>query len=328
MTGAARRRVIVRLLRRGLAAALLLAAAGCAGSGGGGGAGILGEPPGYGPDGVDTAPNASAIVQRIWAPGLDDYFDPQGLAESGGQVLISAFQSRDRSVNKGPCRIYRVDGASGRILAALTLPFEEPYDSKRDCGHGGGLAVFADGTLVLADTELLFVTTLEATDRVGPTIRIIHLGPGLTGGVAAAGPDNTLWLGTHNESGPGQLYRFDLAKVTGLATGASLNTSDAAPPLPIPSYAQGAAFDRAGKLWIARSDIDWAELVRLDPKTGATEATFKMPPATEGIAFDAAGRLWAVSEAGARRFHDVFMVGRLLPFYPLVYAVDTTALRP
>jgi hypothetical protein len=315
---------VTPLIRGALAAALLVAAAGCAGHDA---AGILGAPPSYGPSGVDSPPNQAAIIQRIWVPGLDDYYDPQGLALAGGDVLVSAFQSRDRNVNKGQCRIWRVDAASGQIRAALTLPFQQPYDPTRDCGHGGGLAVFADGTMVLADTELLFVTTLEATDKVGPTIRLLHLGPGLTGGVAAAGPDNTLWLGTHIESGPGQIYRFDLKTVTRLADGAILEAKDAAAPVAIPSYAQGAAFDRAGKLWIARSDIGWGELVRLDPATGAEEARYDVPAATEGIAFDGAGRLWAVSEAGTRRFYDFWPVPLLYPFYPLVYAVDVGALR-
>ena len=44
------------------------------------------------------------------------------------------------------------------------------------------------------------------------------------------------------------------------------------------------------------------------------------------IAFDADGRLWAVSEAGARHYYDSWR-GLVLPFYPLIFAVDPARLE-
>ena len=89
----------------------------------------------------------------------------------------------------------------------------------------------------------------------------------------------------------------------------------------LPTDAQGAAFDRDGALWVARSDIEWGLLERRDPVTGDLVRRHIVAPATEGIAFDQQGRLWAVSEAGAKRFYT-HPVGALLPFTPLIYALD------
>jgi hypothetical protein len=44
---------------------------------------IAGIAPSYGPKTVSAVPNAAAIVRRIWLPGLDAGYDPQGLAVDG-----------------------------------------------------------------------------------------------------------------------------------------------------------------------------------------------------------------------------------------------------
>jgi hypothetical protein len=41
---------------------------------------ISGIAPSYGPKTVSAVHNAAAIVRRIWLPGLDAGYDPQGLA--------------------------------------------------------------------------------------------------------------------------------------------------------------------------------------------------------------------------------------------------------
>ena len=48
---------------------------------------------------------------------------------------------------------------------------------------------------------------------------------------------------------------------------------------------------------------------------------------SEGIAFDGNGRLWAVSEAGARHFYDQSWMALIMPFYPLVFAIDPARLQ-
>ena len=109
--------------------------------------------------------------------------------------------------------------------------------------------------------------------------------------------------------------------------GTALHAEDATAALAIPSHAQGAAFDRAGRLWVARSDLRWGALDRIDAATGQVEREYNAPPGLEGIAFDGAGRLWAVSEAGVRHFYDQSWMALVMPFYPLVFAINPARLE-
>jgi sugar lactone lactonase YvrE len=280
---------------------------------------IRGARPGYGPAAVDAVPNEAAIGPRLWVPGLDDWYSPQGLALVGQNIFVSAYRSDASRVTRGPCRVFRIDPASG----AETGHFDVPPP----CGHAGGLASAGNGKLYIADTHTLFATDLAgAFEGRPPRFHVIPLGPGVTGGLAASGAE-AIWLGTYREDGPGRLYRFPTAALDRITEGAMLNAEDATAALAIPNHAQGAAIDRAGRLWVARSDLRWGELERLDPATGKVEREYKVPPGIEGIAFDGNGRLWAVSEAGARHFYDQSWLALVMPFYPLVFAIDPARLQ-
>jgi hypothetical protein len=284
-----------------------------------GGDAIRGAHPAYGPASVGAMPNEAAIGARLWVPGLDEWYNPQGLAVVGQNILITAYRSDASRVTRGPCRVFRIDAASG----AETGHFDVPPS----CGHAGGLASAGNGKLYIADTHTLFVTDLAgALEGRPPPFHAIPLGPGVTGGLAASGAD-AIWLGTYREDKPGRLYRFATAALGRITEGAALNAEDATAVLAIPSQAQGAAIDRAGRLWVARSDLRWGELDRLDPASGRVEREYKVPPGIEGIAFDGNGRLWAVSEAGARHFYDQSWMSLIMPFYPLVFAIDPARLE-
>jgi hypothetical protein len=280
---------------------------------------IQGARPSYGPARVSAVPNEAAIVRRFWAPGLDAGYNPQGLTAVAGAVLVSAYRSEVYGVNRGPCRLIRLDPDSGRETGHADVP--------SPCGHAGGLAYPGADMLYLADTHNLFEIFLRQafTEQAFP-IRGIPLGPGLVGALAASAP-GAIWSGTYNEDGPGTLHRFNSEVLSRLHGGERLTVADASAVLAIPSYAQGAAFDRDGRLWVARSHNRWGELDRLDPATGAVERRYAVAGGIEGIAFDEGGLLWAVSEAGARHVYENFFAALVMPFFPLVFAMDPARLE-
>lgn len=280
---------------------------------------ILGLRPTYGPAAVGTIANEGAIARRIWVPGLDRGWNPQGLAVVEGSVLVAGYRSEMREVHRGPCRVFRLDPQSGAETGHLDVP--------APCGHAGGLAYHGSVRLYVADTHTLFVTDLGgAFDGLPPRWHLIPLGTGLTGALAASASDG-IWIGTYSEDGPGRLYHFTTDALLRIPEGALLSASDAAAQLPIPSHAQGAAIDRTGRLWVARSDLRWGELDRLDLAAGGLQRAYQAPPGIEGIAFDQEGRLWAVSEAGARHYYDASWLAMVLPFYPLIVAIDPDRLQ-
>ncbi len=280
---------------------------------------ISGMRPSYGPARLSTVPNEKAIVRRFWAPGLDAGYDPQGLAAAPGAVVVSAYRSEALSVNRGPCRVFRLDRESGRETGHAEIP--------APCGHAGGVAYPGGAMLYLADTHALFEIFLrQAFDEQALPIREIPLGPGLVGALATSTP-GAIWSGTYREDGPGRLYRFASEVLSGLPAGATLRVADASDEIAIPGYAQGAAFDRDGKLWVASSHDRWGELARLDPATGAVERSYAVAAGIEGIAFDRDGLMWAVSEAGARHVYENFFAALVMPFFPLVFAIDPKLLE-
>jgi len=280
---------------------------------------IHGAHPGYGPARVSAVPNERAIMRRFWVPGLDAGYNPQGLTTAAGSILVSAYRSEAYEVHRGPCRLFRLDPDNGRETGHADVP--------APCGHAGGLAYPGGDMLYLADTHNLFALFLrQAFGEQAFPISGISLGPGLVGALAASAP-GAIWSGSYKEDGPGRLYRFDSEVLSRLHGGERLAIADASAELAIPSYAQGAAFDRDGKLWIARSHNRWGELDRLDPATGAVERRYAVAGGIEGIAFDQGGLLWAVSEAGARHVYDNFLAALVMPFFPLVFAIDPARLE-
>src|SRR5262249_22743211 len=151
--------------------------------------------------------------------------------------------SESPEVHRGPCRVFRVDMATGRAAGQLDVP--------PPCGHAGGLATAAATRHVyVADTHTLFATMLDDAVNGAARFAVHPLGPGLVGALAVSGTD-AIWLGTYRENEPGRLYRFAAAALDALPDGAVLNASDATFQIAIPSYAQGAAIDPGGHLWVA-----------------------------------------------------------------------------
>ncbi len=252
-------------------------------------------------------PNADAILKRIWMPGLDDGYTPQGLTVAGGAVYVAAYKSVDRA-GRGPCRLYRIDAKSGAVTGSLDLPPR--------CGHAGGVAPGTPGHLWVADTRDIFeVRLVPSSSTVGTVLRHIRLTGQVKGSYAAATLD-ALWLGAYETHGEPRFYKFPFS-----ALKPELSEGDATASVTVPLRAQGAAFDGAGRLWLTRSSGSFGELVQVDAATGAIGKRYAMPVGTEDIGFDAEGRLWTVSEAGSRRWLA------WATFFPVVFQMDMDRLR-
>lgn len=271
----------------------------------------LGTKPTYSDRAVAAVPNAQAIGRRIWAPGLDDGYVPQGLTVIGDAIYVSSYKSSDRKQDRGQCRLYRLDRARGVVTGFLDLP--------PACGHAGGIAKGPAGTIHVVDTRVVFEVKLgvAADPQIGRVAKTIKLA-GAVKGSFAAGSADALWLGAFERQPGAKFHRIPHAR---LADGATVSEADAVAAMPIPTEAQGAAFDSTGKLWISRSTGKFGELARIDTATGTTEARFAMPAGLEDVSFDAEGRLWALSEAGSRRWHD------WPTFYPLIFSIEVTKLE-
>jgi hypothetical protein len=253
-------------------------------------------------------PNADAILRRIWMPGLDEGFVPQGLSVVAGSVYVAAYKSPE-GAGRGPCRLYRLDPQGGKVTGILDLPPR--------CGHAGGVAKGTPGHIWVADTRDIFEVRLDppSSKTIGTVVRHIRLG-GLVKGSFAAGAADALWLGTYQTHGEPRLYKFPWGSLK-----PQISQEDAAASVLMPVRVQGAAFDAVGKLWVTRSSGSFGELVEINVESGAPGARFAFPVGTEDIGFDGEGRLWTVSEAGSKRWLS------WSTFFPVVFQVDMGRLR-
>jgi sugar lactone lactonase YvrE len=250
---------------------------------------------------------------RIWAPGLDDGFVPQGLTFIDGAIYVGSYRSEDPGQGRGPCRIYRVDPRSGAVTGALDLPPQ--------CGHAGGLARGRAGRLWVADTRAIFEIGLGSGDDgggIGRVLGSVRLAGDMKGSFAA-GTADALWLGTYSKEQGARLYKIPFEKFT--AGPATLSEEDATAAVVLPAKVQGAAFDSAGRLWVTRSGSAFGELLQIDIGTGDVLKRFAMPAGVEDISFEPGGRLWAIGEAGSRRWLA------WSTFFPVLFQLEISRLR-
>lgn len=259
-------------------------------------AGILGSRPGVVTRPLSNVPNEDAIGTRIWVPGIDDGFVPQGLAIANGQLVLSAYRSTDPKQGRGPCRVYFIVPKTGAVSRNLDLP--------ATCGHAGGVAALSDGRIVVADTFSLYVISNGA---VTTTVKL----KGKLRGSFADGDGRALWIGSYDRAG-GTLWRLSpqaLAKP-------EIDEADADATFAIPERVQGLAFDHHGGAWLTVSGSRDGALLRLDPKTGTVSARYPMVAGIEDIAVDEQGLIWAASESGSIRW------SRWTTNFPFLFAID------
>jgi hypothetical protein len=265
---------------------------------------------------LPEVPNAAAMVHRIWVPGIDDGYVPQGVAIADGQVLISSYRSTDSKIGQGPCRVFRIDPRSGSLTGQFDMP--------ETCGHAGGMVYAGGGMLIVSDTRRLYRIDMASAFREG------HAAGALRGTVTLTGPVKGSFIAFDGASVLVGSSEKDASKARAYLLPLALFDRDIDLPIderaatrsfPIGTDGQGAAFDRDGRLWLTFSNSKMGRLEKLDPVTGAVFARHNMVIGMEDISFDAAGLLWSVSEAGSLRW------SRWAIRFPVVFSLDTGRLQ-
>jgi hypothetical protein len=258
---------------------------------------VLGTRPTYLEATTEVVPNMAALGRRIWVPGLDAGFVPQGLTVAGSSLLVSSYKpSPDLKSSTGPCTVFRVAMATGNISGSFDLP-------QNACTHAGGLAYLGDGTLLLADTKQLFRIDLARAFAAGSAagaMKAVHVTGELRGSFATFDGKDA-WIGTWTkDQAHARMFRLDL-KLFDDFDGQVIAEDHALESIPVPLEAQGAVFDHAGNLWVSASNGQWGRLYLLD-RHGAVQARYDMVAGLEDLAVDEAGSLWGLSESGTRKY--------------------------
>lgn len=247
----------------------------------------------------------------IWAPGIDDGYVPQGVAWGDGAVYLSGYRSTAPEINRGPCRIFKIDPRNGAALGHFDLP--------ETCGHLGGLAYVGKATLVASDTRRLYRIDTARAFAPGGGAGAVTATVALRGEVKGsfAGFDGSaLFVGAFEKDASKARGYFVPLTVFDTHDGKAIDASSAIRSIPLPQRAQGAAFDRKGRLWISASSSHFGKLYRVDERTGRIASSHDMPIGMEDIAFDDEGQLWSVSEAGSLRWQGWART------FPVLFRID------
>ena len=277
---------------------------------------VLGKKPGHVWGGPSSVPNDQAITKAIWAPGIDDGYVPQGITFAEGSVLLSSYKSTDPKIDKGPCRVYRVDVQSGQLSGHFDLP--------DDCGHAGGLAYAGKGILIAADTRRLYKIDMNKAFGDGHTQNSILGAFKLAGELKGSFVDfdgTTIFIGSSEKDASKAKGFFLPFALFDSHNGKTVKEESATSSFQIAAEAQGAAFDKQGNLWLTFSSSKYGSLQKVDPKSGRVLAKFEMVIGIEDIGFDEHGRLWSVSEAGSIRWM------KWSKTFPVIFEMDISKLK-
>ena len=294
-------------------AAAISATAGCASVGGNS---AMGTKPTYLDAFTDAVPNAAALGHRIYTPALDDGYVPQGLTNAGGYLYVSSYKpTPDLKANTGPCRVFRIDMATGKAAGGFDIP-------PGTCTHSGGLAHVGNGKLFLADTRQVFLIDIDKALASGTSAgasRAVKITGELRGSYATFDGKDA-WIGTWTKEQPkARMFRLD-PRLFDDYDGQTVKEDRAVESIPVPLEAQGAAFDKAGNLWVSASTGKWGKLYRLD-RQGNVKAEYEMVAGLEDLTVDDGGRLWALSESGTRKY--LAWETR----FPFIFQIDTGKLK-
>ena len=278
-------------------------------------AGILGKKPEYLDAAATSFPNDEAVTPRMWAPGLDEGWTPQGLTFVDKYAVVSAYQDSDAS--RAHCRVFRVERDTGAPAGFFDVP---------NCHHADGVASVGNGLIVLADSHQLWRIDLEAAlknGRVEDGIRgTVKLG-GETRGSLVFFDGTDVWTGVYTvtkDADKAKLHRWAL-RIFDEHDGEIVDENNALQALKIPPLCQGGAVAPDGSIWLTASTSKIGRLHHIDRKTGAVMATYETVNGIEGAEFDNSGHLWAISEAGARKYLH------WPRFYPVIFEIDLAKLK-
>lgn len=288
---------------------------------------ILGNEPAFSSREISHVPNEDAIGTKIWVPGLDEGYIPQGLTFARGQILISVYKSISPGVTQGPSKVFCVDPGTGKITGQFDLP--------AGIGHAGGLAYAGQNILYVADS-------IGIGSMASGKILKINLGKALEDGncdqsilgeISLEGlmtpcfltfDGRYLWFGTYSSDGSEspKIYKIDPKKV--------FNESPSVCPVSpdmtlfsfeVDSWVQGAAFDHEGYLWLSQSTSRWGCIQRLNPSNGEILDEYELMAGIEDLAVSPDGELWSVSEAGTVKYLSWGT------YFPVIFQIDVTGLR-
>jgi hypothetical protein len=275
-----------------------------------------GERPTYLGAVTESVPNAAALTHRLWTPAVDQGYVPQGLTAVGDHLLVSSYHpSPDLKSATGPCRVFRIEAASGRIDGFFDLPVGA-------CTHSGGLEFVGHGRLLLADTKRLFLIDLEralASGKAQGAMKSFALAGKLRGSFATF-DGRDVWIGTWTRDvTQARMFRLDPA-LFDAHDGGTVDDSLAAGSIAIPAECQGAAVDASGDFWLSASNGRWGKLYRV-ARNGDVKAQYGMVAGLEDLAIDGHGALWGLSESGTRKYMS------WPTHFPFIFRIDVERLR-
>jgi hypothetical protein len=277
---------------------------------------VLGKKPRHVWGGPSSVVNNQAIAKMIWAPGIDDGYVPQGITAAEGSVLVSGYQSTNPKVDRGPCRVYKVDVRTGEYVGQFDLP--------EDCGHAGGLVYIGKGVLIASDTRRLYKIDVNRAFQDGHTknavVGIVRLAGELKGSFIDF-DGTSIFVGSSEKDASKAKGFFLPASIFEAYNGKTIKEDIASKNFPIAAEAQGAAFDKQGNLWMTFSSSKYGQIQKVDLNSGKVLAQYEMVIGIEDIGFDEDGRLWSVSEAGSLRW------SKWSKTFPVVFQIDVTKLK-
>jgi sugar lactone lactonase YvrE len=178
--------------------------------------------------------------------------------------------------------------------------------------------------LIASDTRRLYRIDLDKAFAPGNPPNAVTATVALRGEVKGSFVDfdgNAIFVGSFERDAARAKGHFLPLSIFDTHNGKTVDEGMAIRSISLPPEAQGAAFDKAGDLWITASSSRFGHLHRLDSKTGQIASSYEMVIGIEDIAFDDDGRLWSVSEAGSLRWQ------RWSKTFPVLFRVDLGKLK-